>query len=104
MAGQRFIKNHAQREHIRSSIRRFFQKDFWRHIGRGTRHRSGAIHCGTLVGAWQVFGDAKVQDFHLTRGSEHDIFWLNVAVNDAAFVGRGQCVHALGGDVEEFLQ
>ena len=51
-----------------------------------------------------MLGYAKVEDFHLTRGCEHYIFRLNVTVNDAAFMGRGQGFHTLGGNVEEFLQ
>ena len=41
---------------------------------------------------------------YLTSGREHDIFRLDVTVDDAAFVRGCESFDALRSDVEEFLQ
>ena len=58
----------------------------------------------TLAVPEAKFGYTEVQNFHLTLIGEHDVFRLDVAVNDAMLVGGHQRFGALDGDGEEFVQ
>ena len=51
-----------------------------------------------------MLGDTEVQNFDLSFVGKHDIFRLDVAVNNALLVGGYQSFGALDGDGEEFVQ
>ena len=86
LSGQDFVKNHAQRKNIRAAIRGLFQQNFGRHVGGRARKIARLVHRRALIGAGQAFSHAKVKYFDLTRVSEHDIFWLDIAMNDSMLV------------------
>ena len=51
-----------------------------------------------------MFGHAEIQNFYIAGGREHDVFRLDIAVNDPLPMGRYQCFRALGSNGKEFLQ
>src|SRR4029077_5086599 len=99
-----FVENNAQGKHIRATVGHIFQQDFWRHVSRSTSHGAGTVDGGTLVRARQMLGHAKVQDLHLAGVGEHDVFWFDVTVDNAAPVGGYQGLRALNRDVKELVQ
>jgi hypothetical protein len=46
--------------------------------------------------------EAEVEDFDAAIFGQHDVFWLEVAVNDSGGVSGGQAVGYLRGDFEKF--
>ena len=47
---------------------------------------------------------AEVEDLHLTGRCEHDVFRLDIAMNDAVLMSGHEGLGALQGDIEELLQ
>src|SRR5262249_19503226 len=80
------------------------QENLRRHVGGGTSGSAGAIDRRALVGTGKVFGHAKIEYLHLTRWREHDIFRLDVAVHQAAAMGRIKRFGAVDGNLQEVAQ
>jgi len=53
------------------------------------------IGAARLVAA---FGQPEVEDFDEAVGRDHNIGWLEIAVDDAALVRRVECIDDLPGD------
>ncbi len=104
MAGQGFVKNHTQGEDVSSRVRNPFQQHFRRHVGGRSAHAASAIDGGALVATRQVFGHTKVENLHSAIGGQHDIFRLDVAMDDAALVRSHESLGAFLGDSEELLE
>jgi hypothetical protein len=51
-----------------------------------------------------MFGYAEIQDLHLARRRQHDIFGFDIAVYDPMLVRRGKRFRTLGGDLQELLR
>ena len=82
-----------------------------RHICDRAHHHAGvrldlclvqslSINCAQPL--WRQLGESEVQHLHDTVASNHDVFRLDVAVNDAGLVSRLQRRGYLRGDVEHF--
>ena len=41
----------------------------------------------------------EIQNFHVAIATDHDVFGLDIAVNNARFMGRGESIGNLAGDV-----
>jgi hypothetical protein len=50
-----------------------------------------------------AFRHSEIQAFHPLRGGGHDIFGLEVAIDDATGMGCHQGICALHGDIEKLL-
>ena len=55
-------------------------------------------------GQFQTDLAGGLQSPGLASSGQHDIFRLDIAVNDSAFVGRYQRLRTLPGNVEEFVR
>src|SRR5260370_31887857 len=51
----------------------------------------------------KTLGHAEIQDLHSLRGCEHDVFRLDVAVDDALLMRGPQTFGALDCNIQEFL-
>ena len=96
LAGENFIQDEA--EGIDIAARRDFRagKLFGRHVGGSA---------GAKFFACQVFakrGKAKIRDAHAAATVEHDVSWLQIAVQNAVFVRGGQAGAHLSRDIEPF--
>ena len=77
-----------------------------RHIPRCSRNETEDIAWNEIE-SWIVrqryaLGDAEVEYLDPAAGIYHDVFGLQVAVDDPRLVRRGQCVENLRGDPEDF--
>ena len=52
-------------------------------------------------GGWRLAGEAEVEDLGSAVFGEHDVFGLEVAVDDAGGVGGGEAIGDLGGDLDQ---
>ena len=102
LAREGFIEDHTQRKDIGPSVRKIIQKNFRRHISRGSPYQ--VLQGGTVVSTGKMLGHSKIQDFHLLRGGQHNIFRLEIAVHNAAGMSHHQSIGALPGNVEKLLQ
>ena len=98
LAREHFIQHQAQRINVAAHGDFFSGQLFGRHVGR-----SAAAH---FVAA-DVVGDsrqAKIGDHDLAAAVEHDVGRLQVAMQNALGVGRGQSGAKLARDVERFVR
>ena len=103
----RFVDNNPQRENVRAGVGLFFQQNFGWHVGRCAGGQAapalkGFRGDGVVIG-WQLFGHAEVKDLHLAFRSQHDVFRLEVAVDDAPPVRGNQSLGALHGNPQALL-
>ncbi len=82
LAGQYFVGNDGERELIRASIHSVPLHLLRRHVVRSAHHDSALRHL-----LRKNFGNAEVGDFGEGAFVDQDIGGLDIAVNDAFFVG-----------------
>src|SRR6478609_1114993 len=104
LPGQDFVEDDAKRKNVGPAVRSLLQQYFRRHIGGRAGKGASAVHGRTLVGTRQVLGHAEVQYFDLALAAEHDVFRLDVTVNDAMPVRRHQGFRTLNRDGEKLIQ
>src|SRR5262249_1145667 len=108
LAGNHLIEHCAAREKVRAGIELFTARLFWRHIGDGADGEAGTremsrveiLNNGFGVVAWNKFGEAEVENFCLAAVSDKDVSGLDIAMNDAFFVGGVERVGYLDSDFE----
>ena len=103
-AGESFVENHAQGEEVGAAVGNFLAQELRGHVGGSTGEGGEAIHGRAAIGAGEVASQAEVEDLHLTGGGEHDVFRLDIAMNDAVRMSGYEGLGALQGDFEELLQ
>ena len=102
-AREHLVQHHAHGINVRAMIHRAAQDQRLRgHEVRGA-HDHAAL--GEPDGAGlQGFGQAKVGDFHLAFGADHDVGGFDVAVDDAFAVRVVQGIADMGGDGEGLVR
>src|SRR5579864_3534116 len=103
-AGESFIKHDAEGKQVSPAIGDFFAQELRGHVSGGAGEGGEAIHSGTAIGAGQMASEAEVEHFDLAGGGKHDVFRLDIAVNDAVFVSGDEGLGALHGNFEELLE
>lgn len=75
---------------------------FWTHVQKAAENFARAGQPLASLAVVTKFGDAEVDNFDcpFRLGQQHNIGWLNVAVDDAAIVGIGQA----SADLAEYWQ
>jgi hypothetical protein len=91
-AAQRLVQHDAERVHVGRRPHRPALHLLGRQVLRGAEHRplSGVVLAR--------LGDAEVGDHHAAVAAQQDVRRLDVAVDDARMVGRGQRVCGLSDD------
>jgi hypothetical protein len=106
MARGELVKHDAQGEHVRGAVRRAAVGLLGRHVGGGPHQRAGRTVRTAGVGVGerrQAAGQAEVEDLHVAVGTDHDVFGLDVAVDDPRGVGGGQRPGHLGNQPRYLL-
>ena len=112
LPGRHFVEDNAKRKQIAARIKFFAARLFRRHINRSPRNdtdrgqriliRSILIRGHALVA--RQFGQAEVENFHLSGLRDKQIGRFDVAMNDALGVKRLQRLRHLYRDVKQFFE
>ena len=84
LTGKKLKQNDACGVEVGTCIHPFTTSLFGGEVLSGTHDSAGLRDRGSRVG--DGTGDAKVHDFYLTTRGDHDVAWLDVAVNYAGTV------------------
>src|SRR5690348_952527 len=93
---QHLVENYAQAVNVTSSIGLFAGPLLRRHVGGRTNNADclGGHERTKQIGRLDL-GETKIEDAnllaHRPAGLDHYVEWFEIAVNDAMFVGRGEC-------------
>jgi len=101
LAAQHFVEDETERKNVGASVVGTLQEDFGGHVGGSASGGGHGLHAlGGVIGIAVpgAAGDAEIENLHPIAGGEHDVFGLDVAVDDAFFVGGLQAFATLGGD------
>ena len=107
-AGQHLAQDHAEAEDVGAMVRLFPANLFGRHVADRPHHDPGGGQglsglqfrtCGVRALDPQL-GETKVEDLQPTVRCHEDVVGLEVAVDDAAVVRRGETLRDLLGVVE----
>src|ERR1700687_733945 len=97
------VKNYSKRKNVGTRIGLRLANRFGRHVIYCSRElRAGLSTQSRFRLAGKVLSHNKVQDLDLARCSQHDIFRLDVVMNDTRIVCRGQGQGTLRSDGQEF--
>ena len=80
LAGQELVEQHARGEHVGCGAQRLTECLLRRHVRRCADHLALLVREGLV--ATDDRGDAEVGDLQRTRGREHEVLGLDVAVED----------------------
>src|SRR6266542_631701 len=106
-----FVKDCAETPDIGALINRRAVRLFRRHVTNGSRYRPqvGLNQQYRFVCRYRhrhfLFGqlcNPEIEHFHVSVRSEHDVLRLDVAMDNACFVGGGECTRYLDRDVDRF--
>jgi hypothetical protein len=109
VAAEHLVEDDAEGEDVGTAVGGLAVEDFRRHVLRGackhTGHSEGGG--GLLRVVDGLLGEAEVEKLHLTGmrpgGGKHDVFRLDVAVEDALVMRGGESGGCLDGDAAKLL-
>src|SRR5207302_8689068 len=109
LAGGQLIEDAAEREEIASSVEFLAARLFRRHVGDGADGGAGAgeqesfgiaesraVEAGMMFG--EKLGETKIEDFDGAAFGDENVGGLDVAMEDALFVGGVESVGELDAD------
>ncbi len=101
LAAQHFVVHQAHREKVGAAIVRLLHQNFGSHVGGRAAHRRRK-RCrrhrriiGIRIAQREPPGHAKIQHFDSALRRQHDVFRLDVSVQDSLFVGCVQTFQTL---------
>src|SRR5438045_9086851 len=98
MAGHSFIKNDSYTEDVAALVHIMTEDLFGAHVASRTDHKAGAgerriRQAPLLVRLLRTdLRQSEIQNLQLPARRDHDVGWLDVAVDDAVFVGVAESV------------
>ena len=105
-SGEHFVKHGAEAENVGAWVDGFGSHLFGRHVSGRAKHgaRLGERHgCGVFARcSWSLFSQPEIEDLHLARARDHDIFGLEIAVHDPECVRRSHAIRNLAGEIDGF--
>ena len=99
LSGQHLVQEQAERVQVAAAVERFRTRLLRREVVRRADHRAGLGHAARAERA----GDAEIADVGATGCVEQHVGRLEVTVDDAALVRRGQAQRDLARDPHRFL-
>ena len=108
-AGQQLVQNHAERKDVGAVVRLETAHLFWRHVPDRAHHDAGRgdglLRRGVRAGrvAFQL-GQAEVQNLDAVVMGDENVLRLQVAMDDAFFVRRGQTAGDLNRVVDRLAR
>ncbi len=100
-----FVEYGGEAENFAPCIKFLAARLFRRHVSRGSHDVAGLCRVQGPFGAKLCnLRQAKIHDFDQAIGPQHDIFRLDITVQDAGSVGRLQGGSALNHHIESFLE
>ena len=111
-AGRHLEEHDAERKDVGARVHRLAARLLGGHVAGGAEHRPllGQVAAGAAAGdlglvvAADRLGDAEVEHLDAAVAGDHHVVGLEVAVEDALAVRRGERVHQRRGDGEEALE
>src|SRR6476620_6245380 len=124
MPGYHFVENHTETPNISAFINRRAARLLRRHVTGSSQYRSTAgvseggrfrpvrrnpWHAEALrrrlsEGGFGKFRNPKVENLCVSVRSKHDVFRLDIAVDNAGFVRREECTRHLDGDIDNLTE
>src|SRR5260370_11801809 len=102
LARNHFVENRGEAEYVGARIHGQAAHLLRRHISRSTHHYAGfgsVSHGGqrSVIARLRLsqFGEAEVENFYAAILRDENIFWLQVAMNDAFLMSRGESMRDL---------
>ena len=109
-----FVKDYAETPDIGTLINRDAARLFRRHVTNGSQyrpkicrsecHRSCPVRRSLGKGGFGELCNPEVEHFHVPIRPEHDVLRLDVAMDNAGFVGGSERSRHLNRDVNSFTQ
>jgi hypothetical protein len=98
--GEHFEHHHAKAEDVASSVDVAPLSLLRRHVRRGAEHDAGErlVRRGAARFRCQPLGQPEIDHLHHAIGPQHDVFRLDVAMDDPRVVRRQQCAGDLSRD------
>src|SRR6266542_3629739 len=111
-ARNHFVKDYTQAPDISARVNLQCASLFWRHVGDRTHYfswlgLSQRLRARFIIESRRLcfqFRQTEVQYFHDTVASQHDVFRLDVSVNDSGFMCGCQGQRYLIGNIQRFNQ
>src|SRR6266550_5180726 len=107
-----FVKDYAETPDIGAFINRRAARLFRRHVMSGSQyrpqiglsecHRSCPVRRSLGEGGFRQLRNPEVEHFHVAIRPQHDVLWLDVAMDNAGFVGGSERTRPLDRDVNSF--
>src|SRR5438034_3679221 len=114
MPGHHFVKDYAETPNIGPFIDRRATRLLRRHVRNGSEyrpqiglsecHRSCPVRRSLGEGGFGKLCNPEIENFHVPIRPEHDVLRLDVAMDNAGFVGGGERTRHLDRDVNSFTQ
>src|SRR5205823_7903173 len=114
LPGYHFVQNHADAPDIGPVINMRAARLLRRHVTNGSQYRSqvGLSECHRSCSVRRSLGEGgfgklcnpEVEHFHVSVRPEHDVLRLDVAMDNAGFVGGGERTRHLDRGVNSFTQ
>lgn len=105
--GQHFVKDGADTENIAAVVHTLAPKLLGRHVGDCTDYRAASGYGRQFLdGAFGIFWrglqlcHSEVENLHPAVGGDKQVFWLQVAMDNAAIVRRDKPLHNLERVIE----
>ena len=111
LPGGHFVEHDAEGKQVGARVKLLAARLLRRHVNRGSGNHAyrgqGVFDRRLFAGGHplvpQQFGQTKVEDLGLSRGSNKDVGRLDIAMNDALGVGSGKRVRYLYGHLEQVV-
>ena len=96
-AGDHLVEKHAGRKKVAAAVEFVSSHLLRRHVVRSTHHFAGVCEAGSGL------GNAEVHDLHHAIGGDHDVRWLDVAMDHFAEMRVLESGTDLGADIDDLL-
>src|SRR5450432_2793826 len=104
LPGERLVKNHAQRKDVRAAVAFLLLQNLRSHVRKSSSEARAfkRVPRGSVIRSGKLARYAEIERFHLSVSRKHDVFRLDIPVEEAGFVRRRKSRSALRGNRKKF--